>query len=632
PAPPEPGGAARNELDIPLRWLTLLASASVAGGFWFRQFVLRPAGSADASGSGLTPVLEAIERRTFNIVRIATVGLLVLGVVTLFNQAAQVGGVGLLRVMEGEVVTRLIMKTRYGLVWLARMMIIVGLLGVIEQLAASQARPSPPMANTTVSAPRPPPRSSQNWWWWLGGGMGLALLLTAALVSHAAGREPALLSLGADFVHQAGAAAWLGGLFCLTAAIPLIWAAPVSVRAAAVAALVPPFERLGVVAVVLVVGSGWLSAWQLVVTPAHLVDTPYGLTLLAKLALVAPFLGLAAFHHLIVAPSIRRHQGQGRPVWRVLPFTLKSEAAMGIGILIAAAVLAGSPPVAAVTPALVTTAAGQPETGVALAQQAGDLLVEFRLTPARPGANDLHIRLLDETGGAVLGAMVRLEAGPPGGPAMAVRMTPAGAGRDGYAARVNLGPGEWSITAYIQRPGRAEVAAFVALPVPPVTAAGLAGMAGDAMNRLTAMKERQQLRGSGGQTSVTEFHYSTPNAAAARGNRGEETITLGASRFSKGPSGSWTSDESPPEFAFRFPQFPYFDPEDTDFVLLRSEDIGGAVTHVVSYRLPRIDANFVAWIGASDHLIRRLTMLAPGHFMDAEFYDFNVPNDIRAPQ
>lgn len=32
-APSETGGAARNELDIPRRWLTLLASALVAGGF-----------------------------------------------------------------------------------------------------------------------------------------------------------------------------------------------------------------------------------------------------------------------------------------------------------------------------------------------------------------------------------------------------------------------------------------------------------------------------------------------------------------------------------------------------------------------------------------------------------------------
>ncbi|MSQ28770.1 MAG: CopD family protein [Dehalococcoidia bacterium] len=350
---------------------------------------------------------------------------------------------------------------------------------------------------------------------------------------------------------------------------------------------------------------------------------------MAKLALVAPLLGLAAFRHLVVAPGIHSPKGQGR-AWRVLPPTLKGEAAIGLGIMVAAAVLAGTPPVATVTPASAVSPAAKPETGVALAQQAGELLVEFRLTPARPGANDLRLRLLDETGAAVLGATVRIDASPAGGSVTAVHVTP---GSDGYSTRVNVdASGEWNITAHIQRPGQAEVAASVALPVPPVTAAGLAGLAGDAMNRLTAMKERQQLRGSGGQTSVTEFRYSTPNAAAASGSSGEETVTIGASRFSKGAGGSWTRGESPPEFAFRFPQFPYIDPEDTDFVLLRTEDIGGAVTHVVSYRLPRIDANFVAWIGASDHLIRRLTMLAPGHFMDAEFYDFNVPNDIRAPQ
>ncbi len=620
----EPAGVARNDLDIPLRWLTLIASALGAGGFWFRQLVASPA-TADLPPAG-APLFQAIERRVFALMRIAAVGLLVLGVITLFNQAAQVGGAGLQQAVEGQAVVRLIMNTRYGLVWLARMMLVVGVLGVIEQLAVTVSAKTTTGGSTGQSSQ---PRTS-DLWWWVGGGMSLALLFTGTLVSHAAGREPALLSLAADFAHQTGAAAWLGSLFCLAAALPILWAAPEGARTAAMHALLSRFGRLGVVAVVVVLSSGWLSAWQLVVAPSHLFDTPYGLTLLAKLALVAPLLGLAAYHHLVLTPRLQPPGVSHRGRWGVLRSSIWAETAVGAAILIAAAVLAGSPPVTAGAVTSPSNPPPKPETGIVLAQQAGDLLVEIRLAPAIPGANDLQVRLIDETGALVRDATVRVETQPAGA---AASLTPMTAGQDRYTASVDLPTqGEWSINVRIQRAGRGDASAAISVTVPPLTPANLVAMAGEAMNRLTAMKERQRLGGADGRTSVTEYRYAGPNAAAARGSNGEETVTLRATRFSKSADGSWTREESPQEFAFRFPRFPYIEAGDADFALLRMEATGGVTSYVVSYRLPRIDANFTAWIGAGDPLIRRLTMLAPGHFMDAEFYDFNVPNDIRPPQ
>lgn len=622
----EPAGVARNDLDIPLRWLTLVASALVAGGFWFRQLVISPATADLSPGPAGGPLFQAVERRVFALIRIAAVALLVLGMVTLFNQAAQVGGAGLQEAVEGQAVIRLIMNTRYGLVWLARMMVLVGVLGVIEQLAVTVPAKTTTGGSTGQSSQ---PRTSDVWWW-VGGGMSLGLLFTGTLVSHAAGREPALLSLAADFAHQTGAAAWLGSLFCLAAALPILWAAPEGARTAAMHALLSRFGRLGVVAAVVVLSSGWLSAWQLVVAPSHLFDTPYGLTLLAKLALVAPLLGLAAYHHLALTPRIQRPGVTHRGRWGALKSSIWAESAVGAAILIAAAVLAGSPPVTAGAVTSPSTPPPKPETGVVLAQQADDLLVEIRLSPAIPGANTLQVRLIDETGALVRDATVRVETQPAGA---AAAITPMTAGQDRYTASVDLPtPGEWSINVRIQRAGRGDASAAISVPVPSLTPANLVAMAGEAMNRLTAMKERQRLGGAGGRTSVTEYRYAGPNAAAARGSNGEETVTLGATRFSKSADGSWTREESPQEFAFRFPQFPYIEADDADVALLRMEVTGGVTSYVVSYRLPRIDANFTAWIGADDHLIRHLTMLAPGHFMDAEFYDFNVPNDIRPPR
>src|SRR5205814_3630136 len=127
------------------------------------------------------------------------------------------------------------------------------------------------------------------------------------------------------------------------------------------------FARLAVVALVLLALTGLYSFWRQVGSPGALA-TPYGETLLVKLALFVPLLLLAAINALFVrAPSpvkrlaprtrVSAPEQSGVRVrgWRVgvvahLSLTLRLEAVLGALVVLAAATMTALPPARSVAP------------------------------------------------------------------------------------------------------------------------------------------------------------------------------------------------------------------------------------------------------------------------------------------
>jgi len=68
----------------------------------------------------------------------------------------------------------------------------------------------------------------------------------------------------------------------------------------------------------------------------------YGRVLLVKLALVSLALTWGAVHHFVARPALER--GDGGPILSRLPRSLAGESAVGMAILLAAAVLVDSKP------------------------------------------------------------------------------------------------------------------------------------------------------------------------------------------------------------------------------------------------------------------------------------------------
>jgi copper transport protein len=144
------------------------------------------------------------------------------------------------------------------------------------------------------------------------------------------------LSALADWVHLAAACIWIGGVLTLAVAV---WPVAPELRRRAFVG----FSKLatGLIALVLVAGT-YLAIVRL--PQLHdLWTAHYGRVLLVKLGLVALALAWGAFHHFTVRPALERGSGE---LLRRRGFsrTLVAETAVGVAVLLVAAVLVNSKP------------------------------------------------------------------------------------------------------------------------------------------------------------------------------------------------------------------------------------------------------------------------------------------------
>jgi copper transport protein len=162
-----------------------------------------------------------------------------------------------------------------------------------------------------------------------------ALLLSLGFASGLSlsghqGDDRGWLSSFADWVHLSAGALWLGGLLMLGA---VVWPTAKELRRDA-------FWRFSQVAGLLIatiVGAGVFLSFKRLPALSDLWEESYGHILLVKLGLVSLALCWGAFHHLVVRPRLDRSHG-------LLSRTLLAEGAVGIAILLVAAILVDSKP------------------------------------------------------------------------------------------------------------------------------------------------------------------------------------------------------------------------------------------------------------------------------------------------
>ena len=135
-------------------------------------------------------------------------------------------------------------------------------------------------------------------------GFGGGILATLSLTSHGAAttgiRSAALFS---DYLHLAASAFWVGALFHFALGVPLVLRSlPPGQRRACLAGLVPRFSTVAAMSLAVLIVTGIFGAWaQVTVAPA--LATPYGVTLVAKVVLVALLLAVGALNLLWVRPG-----------------------------------------------------------------------------------------------------------------------------------------------------------------------------------------------------------------------------------------------------------------------------------------------------------------------------------------
>jgi copper transport protein len=151
----------------------------------------------------------------------------------------------------------------------------------------------------------------------------IAVGLSLASSGHASAAAPQWLTRPAVFIHIVGVTYWVGAL------IPLVIA-----LLQAPAQAVPSVRRFSngaLVAVAAMTLAGIVLAAIQVEQPANLMGTAYGQVLLAKIALVAALLGLAALNRLWLTPILKRaDNSSNKPLIR----------SIGAEIVLVAAILA----------------------------------------------------------------------------------------------------------------------------------------------------------------------------------------------------------------------------------------------------------------------------------------------------
>lgn len=203
--------------------------------------------------------------------------------------------------------------------------------------------------------------------------LGLAAL-SFAVAGHAARAEPMALMAPLVFVHALALIFWAGALPGLVLAL----------RAPDAAMQMARFSRLAVPTVVALVVTGAVLALRQVETPAALIGTAYGWVLLAKLALVAAMLALAARHRFMLTPALARAPEAARPAFTR---SMRLELVLMVAILALTGAFRLTPPPRAM--------AEMPESRAELHLHGRQTMADIALIPGRSGPNRVEIVPLD---------------------------------------------------------------------------------------------------------------------------------------------------------------------------------------------------------------------------------------------
>ncbi|GIJ09947.1 copper resistance protein CopC [Micromonospora andamanensis] len=227
---------------------------------------------------------------------------------------------------------------------------------------------------------------------------GVALAWGAvALVGHTRTFGPAWLVVPADVLHVTTAGVWLGGL------VALPWALVRSADLGADAAVrtVSAFSRTAAVLVGLLGAAGLLLSWLILRSWEALWATSYGVALLTKVGLTVVVLVVAAHNRYRLVPRVvAAERDEGSAVaWRLLRRSVRAEAALLVGVVVATGFLVTQSPVVEAAPRPVADAGSGP---LVVETPLGPGRAVARFTPGQVGVNSMELELVDAAGQPVV--------------------------------------------------------------------------------------------------------------------------------------------------------------------------------------------------------------------------------------
>jgi copper transport protein len=379
-----------NNIDVALKWVSLLALAIAAGAAFMLLAGIRP-GASFLEDEAYNKVTDAAERWVVNLAHvllpaafIATVALVLLTV----NRFAT--GTGVIDYLTS------VHTGQYRLALLVLLAIALG--GADLLFLGRTARRRDIGLGVLLFA-------------------SLGAMLSFSIVSHSGADAGKFWSVSSDFLHLAASAAWLGALVML---VPLFrWTRREMEETQRFLLLANVFDRFSVIAglsVLVVLVTGTFNGLVEIPNPDAMIHTTYGKVLIAKLVLLAPLLVIAGINAFVLKPRLvdaidtsYQEGGRGTEEQRasakrkvdtlrvLLPRTILVEIALIVAIFAAVGVLSQT-----------ATAKGEEaqdkaaQTGSTKFDQTvtqGDLQLDLNVSPNRVGVNqyDLTIAKVDGT-------------------------------------------------------------------------------------------------------------------------------------------------------------------------------------------------------------------------------------------
>jgi copper transport protein len=347
------------------------------------------------------------------------------------------------------------LSTQYGKLILLRLLVLA-FAGALRRLAAARG--------DDIRAPRSAIA-----------GLGVVFLVTFSLSEHAGQGNLVPVWATLDALHLAAASVWVGGLALLA------YAMLGRSTAADLAAVLPRWSRLAMVAVLTLVVTGTAQAWRQIGSIGALTGTEYGLLVLGKVAGLVVMLVLAAMGRWWVvrkargvAPSVvvlaaagpvskPRSTSAGThtagmvaavetPAGPVEPSIGRLRASVAAEVAIAAVVLALTAVLVNTVPGNQAFAPPYSATVVGQGNNGQDITVTLDVDQTKAGLTAIHIYTHTKDGAvlpfvAVDGTLTERSTGL--GP-VNFSFAGAGPGRGTAAAVVVPAPGTWTLTAQVR--------------------------------------------------------------------------------------------------------------------------------------------------------------------------------------
>lgn len=332
-----------------VRWLEYLAMMTLFGGFAVRLLVLRPSlRKAPELDDEQTAAALAKSRRRFVQLSWLSIGLLALATLAaLILQTAAVLDVSVAQSLAPSRLYQIIRQTSYGGPWLLQIATLT-MLGFVVLWSSRYTGQKQPAGDSSGVAAR-------TILLWIGLGITALMFLAPSLTGHAAAAAKDWpLAVFSDWLHLVTAGFWVGGLFHLVLAMTGATSdLDGRQRLSVLHHVIPLFTRLAVVSTVLLAITGVYNSWIHVDRFSALWTTAYGKTLSIKVLLFIPMIALGGWNTFVIHRRAQHFVDHDDPgvtpghlkLDRAFRRSITIEAALGVAVLLAAAVLVFLQPV-----------------------------------------------------------------------------------------------------------------------------------------------------------------------------------------------------------------------------------------------------------------------------------------------